>query len=248
MPVETGRHEPDGIAFGERSVDDADQADHAPVGVVVRIEHQGAQRRRRIPFRRREAVDDGFEQLVDAFPGLGRDPDRLIRRAAEHGGQLAGDSVWIGRRQIDLVDDRDDLEAFLDGEIGIGQRLGLDTLGGIGHQERSLARLETSGYLVREVDVARGVDEVQFVPRSRRMVEVDPHRVRLDRDPPLPLQVHVVEHLVAHLSLGDGAGAFQQAIGKRRFPMVDVGDDGEVTDARLVGHGWSPGRARTGAV
>ena len=68
------------------------------------------------------------------------------------------------------------------------------------------------------------------------------HGAGLDRDAPLALQVHVVEQLLVHLALADGAGVFQQPVGQRALAVVDVGDDAEVADVRKsIGH---EGRSR----
>ena len=55
-------------------------------------------------------------------------------------------------------------------------------------------------------------------------------RVRLDRDSPLPLEVHVVEHLVPQFPLGDGLRLLDHAVRQGRLPVIDVGDDAEVPD------------------
>src|SRR5207253_6864842 len=47
------------------------------------------------------------------------------------------------------------------------------------------------------------------------------------------LQIHRVEHLLAHVTTRDGVRELEDAIGQGRFPMVDVGDDREVADAIL---------------
>ena len=97
-----------------------------------------------------------------------------------------------------MFDDRDDLELVLDREVRVRERLRLDPLRRVDDEQRALARLERARDLVREVDVARRVDQVELVP-----VPVDAHRLRLDRDPALALEVHRVEQLLAHLALGD---------------------------------------------
>ena len=53
-----------------------------------------------------------------------------------------------------------------------------------------------AGHLVREVDVARRVDEVQRVRLAVARLVEQAHGVGLDRDPALALEVHRVEHLV----------------------------------------------------
>jgi hypothetical protein len=49
-----------------------------------------------------------------------------------------------------------------------------------------------------------------------------------DGDAALALQIHGVEHLFVHLAFGKRAGHFEQAVGKRRFAVVDVRDDAEI--------------------
>src|SRR5205085_11164571 len=51
-----------------------------------------------------------------------------------------------------------------------------------------------------------------------------------DRDPALPLQIHVIENLFLELAFGDGTGPHEQAVGKRALAVVDVSDDGEIPD------------------
>lgn len=46
----------------------------------------------------------------------------------------------------------------------------------------------------------------------------------------LTLQVHIVEHLCLHFLTGYRTGYFEQPVGQRAFPVVDMGDDTEVPD------------------
>ena len=73
------------------------------------------------------------------------------------------DPLGVGGGQVDLVDHGQDLQVVLHGQIGVGQGLGLDALGGVHHQHRALAGGQGAGDLVVEVHMARGVDEVQGV-------------------------------------------------------------------------------------
>src|SRR3712207_7751430 len=61
-------------------------------------------------------------------------------------------------------------------------------------QDRTLARLEAPAHLVGEIDVAGSVDQVQLVA-----LVLEAHGLRLDRDPSLALEVHLVEVLRAHV-------------------------------------------------
>ena len=76
--------------------------------------------------------------------------------------------------------------------------------------------------------MAGRVDEVELVA-----LPLHSHGLGLDRDAALALQIHRVEHLLAHVTAGDGVRELEDAIGQRRLPMVDVGDDREVADSVL---------------
>ena len=100
---------------------------------------------------------------MHALPGLRRDPQDVVRLAADQVADLAGDALGLGARQVDLVEHRDQLEPGLDRRVGVGDGLRLDPLGGVDDQQRALAGGEAARDLVGEVDVARGVDQVQVV-------------------------------------------------------------------------------------
>ena len=125
----------------------------------------------------------------------------------------------------------------LDRLIDIGQRLGLDALTGIDHQQRSLAGRERAVDLVGEVDMARRVDQVELIGLAVLGLVVQPHGLRLDGDAALALDVHGIEHLLTHFARAQAAAGLNQAVGERRFPVVNVSDDGKVTDVVKCGHG-----------
>jgi hypothetical protein len=124
----------------------------------------------------------------------------------------------------------------VDGLVDIGERLRLDPLRGVDHQERALDRLHGARDLVGEVHVAGRVDEVQDVGVAVLRGVFDADGVGLDGDPALALDIHGVEKLFLHVALGHGAGQLDQPVGEGGFPVVDMGDDGEVADAGEVGH------------
>ena len=123
---------------------------------------------------------------------LGCDADDVL--------DLADDPLGIGRRQIDLVDDGQHLEALLDGRVAVRDALRLDTLPRVDDEQRAIARRERPRYLVGEVDVPRRVDQVDLIvePIARAVLKGD--ALRLDGDAALALEVHRVEHLVLHLA------------------------------------------------
>ena len=74
------------------------------------------------------------------------------------------------------------------------------------------------------------VDEVEDVRLPISGLVGQAHRLGLDGDPSLLLQIHVVEQTVGALPLTNSLGQFQQPIGQRGLAVVDVGDDGKISD------------------
>ena len=240
LRLETGaeRHRAQVLARAEDAVDDADERHDAAVLVVGRVEDERARRRVRVAGGRPDAIDDRVEHGVDALARLGGDPEDVLGVVADQVGDLDGGSVGIRCRQVDLVDDGDDLEVVLDREIGVRERLRLDALRGVDDEQSAFARLQAARHLVGEVDVAGRVDQVELVA-----LPGDAHGLRLDRDSTLALEIHRIEQLVAHLARGDRLGELEDAIGERRLAVVDVRDDREVADVFLVHGLWSAARA-----
>ena len=120
---------------------------------------------------------------------------------------------------------------MFEGQVAVGQRLGLYPLGGIHEQDRPLACGQRAAHLVAEIDVPRCVDEVDHMAGV-----LEPDALELDGDPPLPLQVHGVEVLGAHLPRVHRPAQLQEPVRERGLAVVDVGDDAEVADSIEGGH------------
>ena len=235
-------HHADALAALQPSVLDADQDHHAEILVVPAIDQQRLQRRGAVALRWRQAMHQGLQHALDVQAGLGADLDRVGGIEADHVLDLLLHLLRFGGREVDLVEDGHDLVVGLDGLIDVGERLRLDPLTGIHHQQRTLAGGQAAADLVGEIDVAGRVHQVQFVDLPVLRLVGQPDGLRLDRDAALALQVHVVEHLIGHLPRGERAGGLDQAVGQGGFPVVDMRDDREIADMveRRVGHfRWS---------
>ena len=185
-------------------------------------------------------VDDGFEHVGDAEAGLGRDQHGAGGVDADHLLDLLADALGLGGRQVDLVEDDDDLVVLVDGLVDVGQCLRFDALRGVDDEQRALAGGERARHLVGEVDMAGRVDEVEHVVLAVVGAVVEAHGLRLDGDAALALDVHRVEHLLLHVARLQPAGGLDQPVGERRLAVVDVGDDREIAD---VGNGSCHGPA-----
>ena len=52
----------------------------------------------------------------------------------------------------------------------------------------------------------------------------------LDSDPFFSFQVHIVQHLVHHVTVADGMGSLQKTISQGGFAMVNMSDDTKVAN------------------
>jgi hypothetical protein len=230
------RPERDLHAFADHAVDHTDAGDAAAILVVVRVEDERPERRLFLAARRRHPVHDRLEQGGDAGPLLGGHGQDLFPLGADQVHDLLGPALGFGAGEVDLVEHREDFEPGVHGEEEIGEGLRLDALRGVDHEDRALACRERAGDLVSEVHVPGRVDQVQLVVDAVARGVAHPHRVQLDRDPALALEIHRVEQLLPHQALLDGVGRLDETIRQRRLAVIDVGDDAEVADAGL-GHG-----------
>ena len=163
---------------------------------------------------------------ADALLGAGQNGVAGVQ--ADDGLDLLADALRLGGRQIDLVDDRDDFQIVMQGQVGVGERLGLDALGGVHHQQGAFAGLQAARDLVGEIHVAGCVDEVELVKLAIVGAVIEAHGVRLDGDAALALQVHGIQDLLHHFALREGAGGFEQAVGQRGLTVVDVRNDRKI--------------------
>ena len=230
-----GGHHQAPLAPGQLAVHHPDVGDHAPVGVVHRVEDQRPGRRVRVAGGRRDLRDHGVQQVGHALAGLGRDPEHVRRLAADDAGQFLGVLLRLGGGQVDLVQHRDQVQVGLERQVQVGQRLRLDPLGRVHQQDRALAGGQRPGHLVGEVDVPGGVDQVEHVLLAVRAGPRQPDRLALDGDAALPLDVHPVQVLRAHLPVAHHPGELQHPVGQRGLAVVDVRDDAEVPDHAQVG-------------
>ncbi len=224
-------HEGDVLALADGAVDDPHQDDDSEIGVVPAVDQHRLQGRVAVAGRRRDPGDDRFQDLGDSDAGLGGREDGVVGGQADDVLDLLADLVDVGGGEVDLVDDGDDLMVVLDRLVDVGQSLRLDPLGGVDDEQGALAGGEAPADLVGEVDMARRVHQVQDIILAVLRAVVEPHRLRLDRDPALLLDLHIVEHLAGHLALGEAAGRLDQPVGERALPVIDVSYDTKISDS-----------------
>jgi hypothetical protein len=170
--------------------------------------------------------------FVDADAGLGGGEHRVVGGEADDVLDFLAHLVGLGGGQVDLVDDGNDGVVMLDRLVDVSECLRLHPLRRVHNQQRAFARGEAARHLVGEVDVAGRVHQVQRVGPSVLGGVVQAHRLRLDGNAAFALDIHVIEHLLAHLAVGQAAGRLDQPVGQCGLAVIDMRDDGEVADQR----------------
>src|SRR6185437_8408169 len=239
-----GRHHQQLVARLDLALHHAHQRHHTEVIVEPRVDDQRLQLVGIARLRWRNACDDRLQHLDYVLAGLGADRDRVVGVDADHRFDFLFYLRNIGGGQVDLVEHRDYLQAHFDRGVAVRDRLRLDALRRIHHQQRTLARGQRTRDFVAEVHVAGCVDEIQLVSLAVARRVRQRHRARLDGDASLPLDRVVVQHLRFHFALGEAAANLDDAVGQRGLAVIDVGDDREIADLLHGARVSAPGGAK----
>jgi hypothetical protein len=78
--------------------------------------------------------------------------------------------------------------------------------------------------------MARGIYKVQVVDLTVACLVGQGCGLRFDGDTALTLNVHRIKDLLLHLAIGQAAAQVDDTVGQCGLAMIDVSDDGEITD------------------
>ena len=124
------------------------------------------------------------------------------------------------------------LQRLLQHEAGLGH----GTLRRVHQQDDTVDHLQDALHLAAEVGVAGGVHDVDFI-----VLVVDGGILGKNRDAALPLQIAGVhDTILGRLIFPVNAALLQQLVHQRGLAVVNVGDDGNVSDICLRCHKKSP--------
>ena len=169
---------------------------------------------------------------VDDTDEVGLGTDRELQH--ERGGVEALDhhvdaAEEVRTGAVELVDEAHPRHGVLVGLAPDGLGLRLDTGDAVEHRDGAVEHAQRALHLGGEVDVARGVDDVDLV-----VLPPAGGRGGRDGDAALLLLLHPVHRGRAVVDLTDlvgDAGVEQDALGGRRLAGIDVGHDADVADA-----------------
>ena len=232
------------VALFHAAVAHANQGHNAQVVVEPGVDDQRLQRIFVVAGRRRNGLHQALKHFVDAQAGFGAACHGISGIDTNDFFDFIPDAIRIGLGQVDLVQDRHNLKALLDGGVAVGYGLGFYALPGIDHQQRTFTRRQRPADFVGEVNVARGINEVQLIGFAVFGRVIQGNAVGFDGDPALALEVHGVQNLGFHFALGEAAAHLNKTIGQRRLAMVNVGDDGEIADMTQITHGSTLKKSR----
>ena len=170
-----------------------------------------------------EQVDDTDEVVLGADREL---EDQRLGAKAVHDG-LHGE-VEVRTQLVHLVDEADPGDVVLVGLTPHGLGLGLNALLAVEDRDRAIEDAQRALNLNGEVDVTRGVDDVDLV-----LVPEAGHRRGGDGDPPLLLLLHPVgggSTVVGLTDLVVHPGVEEDALGHRGLTGVDVRHDADIAN------------------
>ena len=75
-----------------------------------------------------------------------------------------------------------------------------------------------------------GVDKIQVIDLTIPGLIIQTHALRLDGDAALAFNVHGIQHLMLHFTVGQATAQLDKAVSQRGLAMVDVGDDRKIAN------------------
>ena len=230
LKFSAGRHKTDPVTDADSALFDTDVDDDALIGIIAAVENQRLKRSVLIALRCRNIGHDAFQHFFNIRAHFGGNARRIHTGNADHVFDLLRNAVRFRRRQVDLVDHRQQFQICLDGKICICKCLCFDALRCIHDQDRTLTGSQRAADLIIKVYMAGRINQIEPIGLSVLRRIVQRNGTRLDRDAALSLDVHIIEQLFFHITHGDSAGLFKNAVSQRGFSVVNMRNDAEIAD------------------
>ena len=199
----------------------------------MRVEDQTTEGRIGIARGRGNIGDNLFKNILNIQSHLRGNGGTALGGNADDVLDFGARMLYVGRGKVDLIDNRKDFQVIVDCEIGICQRLRLNALRCIHNEDRALASLQRAGNLVSEVHVAGRVNQVELVTFTVFRFVVELNGSRLDGDAALLFELHIIQDLRLHITRCHSLRFFQKAIRKGGLSVVNMRNDGEISDMLL---------------
>ena len=189
------------VAGAELSVHNANVYDDSKIAIIVRVKNQSLKGCILVARGRGNIAHYRLKHLLNIKSRLCRDRGTSLRGNSYLILDLLSYSVGVCARQVDLIDNGDDLKICIYRKICVCKRLRLYSLRCVNDEQCTVARVERARHLVVKVNVTGGVDEVEDVGLTVRRGIVELYRSCLDGYSPLLFKIHIVKDLLLHLAL-----------------------------------------------
>ena len=74
------------------------------------------------------------------------------------------------------------------------------------------------------------INKIELIGFTVISLVIQGDAVRLDGDAAFPFQIHGIQHLLQHFSLGQAAAYLDKSVSQGGFAMIDMRDDREVAN------------------
>ena len=230
LELGTGGHHANLHALFDASFHDADVKHHALVGIKLGVKHQSLQGCLAVAFGSRNALYNGLQHILNTQARLGTAQHCVAGINADNVLDFLLHMLGVGAGQINFIDNRDNFQIVVQGQIHIGQGLGFNALGSVNYQQCALAGRQSTGHLIGKVHVTGGIDKVQHIFLAIAGLVHAAHSLSLDSNTTLTLQIHGVQNLLLHFPFAQCTGIFYQSVSQRRFAMIYMGNNRKVAD------------------
>ena len=230
----SGCHHTDLCAFLYASVHNTTEYNNALISVINRIKDQRLQRCIYIPARCRNLCHDLLKHFTDIQTGLRRNPRCILCLKSDHIFDLTDNTIRIRTWQVDLIDDRKDIQVMIQRKIYIRKCLCFDSLCRIYDQYCAVAGSKTSRHLVVKIDMSGSIYQVENVFFPVTCLIYDSYGLWLDRNSTFPLKFHIIKNLRLHLTLGQCTRLLNNTVCQCWFTVIDMGYNTKISDFTLI--------------
>ena len=189
------------VALAQLPLLDSHQRHDTQIIVEPGINNECLQRRFAVAFWCRHIFYEVLEHIFDTETRLGACRHCARRVDTDDLFNFLLHALRIGLGQVHLIEHRQHLEALLDRCVAVSHRLRFNTLTRIHHQQCPFAGSQRARHLIGEIHMTGRVDKIQLILLTVSRLVIQGDALGFNRDAPLPLQIHGVEHLFGHLTL-----------------------------------------------
>ena len=229
-------HHLDLLARCQLAVHHANVGNHTAVGVIDGVENHRTSWGVFLKFRGRcwNKFNDLIQKLRDTHASFTGHAQHIFRFTTHNVGDLQRVLVWIRRWKVNLIQHRDDLKIVFHSQVQVCQGLGFNALRCINKQNRAFTRFKRTGDFISKVHVAWRIDHLHddllalVLTTARNPWQANV--LSLNGNAAFTFDVHVVQVLITHIAGIHNVRQLQDTVSERRFTVVNVGNDAEVTN------------------